>query len=401
MVSKKLTGPIIGKLADGAILWDLDCPGLGVRRQGATITYFAKYRINGRQRWLTFGRYPSLKLADARTAAAIARGEIAKGNDPAAAKEAEKRAKQAETTTTFEKIAERFLARMKKSRAWAPKTSKEVKRILDRYAIPEWKGRPIASIKRSEISTFIDGLEDNNGPVMADRALAWVRRLFTWWAAQDDDFRSPIVRGMGRTKSRARARTRVLTDNEIRRIWAATSETEPPVFGPFVRFMFLTAQRPTGCTGMTRAEIKGDLWEMSQERTGTKMDGHVVPLTNEASAILAGLPRYKALLFTTDGETPFSGFSKAKRHLDEVSKVTKWQLRDIRRTSKTLMQRAGVRPDISERVLGHVIKGVEGVYDRHSYLDEKRDALEKLAGLIALILKGPAENVIELPQRRA
>jgi hypothetical protein len=53
------------------------------------------------------------------------------------------------------------------------------------------------------------------------------------------------------------------------------------------------------------------------------------------------------------------------------------------------MARAGVRSDISERVLGHVIAGVEGTFDRHSYTDEKRDALEKLAVMIERILNPP------------
>jgi integrase len=92
----------------------------------------------------------------------------------------------------------------------------------------------------------------------------------------------------------------------------------------------------------------------------------------------------------------FSAFSWNKAALDravlatmqkqangtEVAPIPNWHLHDLRRTAKTLMARAGVRPDISERVLGHSIAGVEGVYDRHHYADEKRDALEKLAEMI-------------------
>ena len=70
----------------------------------------------------------------------------------------------------------------------------------------------------------------------------------------------------------------------------------------------------------------------------------------------------------------------------KVHPLPNWTLHDLRRTAKTLMVRAGVRPDISERVLGHVIAGVEGTYDRHSYADEKRDALEKLATIIERVL---------------
>ena len=85
----------------------------------------------------------------------------------------------------------------------------------------------------------------------------------------------------------------------------------------------------------------------------------------------------------------------------KVEPLPNWTLHDLRRTAKTLMVRAGVRPDISERVLGHVIAGVEGTYDRHSYADEKRDALEKLAEMVERISNPPPPNVTTLDERRA
>jgi integrase len=81
--------------------------------------------------------------------------------------------------------------------------------------------------------------------------------------------------------------------------------------------------------------------------------------------------------------------------------IPNWALHDLRRTAKTLMVRAGVRPDISERVLGHVIAGVEGTYDRHSYAEEKRDALEKLASMIERILNPHPSNIRRLVERPA
>jgi integrase len=71
---------------------------------------------------------------------------------------------------------------------------------------------------------------------------------------------------------------------------------------------------------------------------------------------------------------------------DELSGVTGWVIHDLRRTARSLMARAGIRPDVAERVLGHAIPGVEGVYDRHSYDLEKADALSRLAELIATIV---------------
>jgi integrase len=100
------------------------------------------------------------------------------------------------------------------------------------------------------------------------------------------------------------------------------------------------------------------------------------------------LPRRKGPIVRLQPDG-FSGYSSAKAALDsELAKadgrepMPRWVLHDLRRTAKTLMERAGVRPDISERVLAHVIKGVEGVYHRHGYLPEKLDALMKLDALV-------------------
>ena len=76
--------------------------------------------------------------------------------------------------------------------------------------------------------------------------------------------------------------------------------------------------------------------------------------------------------------------------------LARWTVHDLRRTARSLMARAGVRPDVAERVMGHVQQGVESIYDRHNYNDEKANALGKLAGLIALILDPPADNISEL-----
>jgi len=126
---------------------------------------------------------------------------------------------------------------------------------------------------------------------------------------------------------------------------------------------------------------------------------HVVPLTAQALAMVGARPKdakSRPYVFsTTGGKRAFSGYSKSKAALDrEIAKLRKregrdpmppWKMQqDVRRTAKTLMGRAGVRPDISERVLAHAIPGVEGVYDRYEYLDEKRDALKRLAALIDL-----------------
>jgi integrase len=81
------------------------------------------------------------------------------------------------------------------------------------------------------------------------------------------------------------------------------------------------------------------------------------------------------------------------------AKLGRWTFDDLRRTARSLMSRAGVRPDIAERVLGHAIPGVEGVYDRHSYDEEKAQALEALAMLLQRIVAPQGANVVPMHPR--
>ena len=200
-----------------------------------------------------------------------------------------------------------------------------------------------------------------------------------------------------RANSLERARTRTLSDEEIRSIWPALAEAG--IFGAVVKMLLLTAQRRTEVAKMSRSELGTDgIWAIPAERYKAKRP-NFVPLSKAALAIIEAQPKIPESDYVFVGrtkQTPFSGFGKGKAALDKaVAKANgrqplpNWTLHDLRRTAKTLMVRAGVRPDISERVLGHVIAGVEGTYDRYSYLDEKRDALEELAGMIEQILKPP------------
>jgi integrase len=105
--------------------------------------------------------------------------------------------------------------------------------------------------------------------------------------------------------------------------------------------------------------------------------------------VLAEIPRIKGceFVFTTDGRTPISGFSTFKLKFDIACGVKDWRLHDLRRTSRSLMSRAGINPDIAERCLGHAITGIRGTYDKHHYIPEMRRAFEALAAQIDTVLK--------------
>jgi len=163
-----------------------------------------------------------------------------------------------------------------------------------------------------------------------------------------------------------------------------------------VRLALLTAQRREKLAGLRWADVALDgTWQVPADERAKGAGGALV-LPPAALAIIQEQPRLGPFVFGR-GEAPFSGFSKAKRELDDKLPVMPpWVLHDLRRSARSLMSRAGVRPDVAERVLGHAISGVEGVYDRHSYREEKADALRRLAGLIESIVNPPADNVVAL-----
>jgi len=377
-------------------LWDTSPPGFGVRvRPSGAKTFVYSYRAGGgrsaRKSRHTIGRYGKITLEQARNQAQQLAGHVAAGRNPSADRAAQ-RLEKARDRQTFAVVADEFIERYARDRN---RTWREYARILDHNVKPRIGNRPIHELTRRDVVGLLDHVADNSGAVMADHVLAVVRKLCNWHAARDDEFRSPIVMGMARTRPRDVARDRILTDDEIRAIFGALDSASYP-FAPLIKLMFFTAQRRQEVAEARWDELHDGMWTIPAERYKTKRP-NVVPLPEAACAIIGMLPRLGPLVFTTSGTTPFSGFSKAKRHLDEVSGVSDWRLHDIRRTARTLMVRIGVRPDIAERVLGHAIPGVAGVYDRYDYIKEKGDALEALASEIELIVNGNrVTNVVRL-----
>ena len=260
---------------------------------------------------------------------------------------------------------------------------------LRRLVYPRLGDHPIAEIKRSEIVRLLDSIEDGSGPVMADRTLAAIREIMNWHASRSDEFRSPIVRGMARTKSKERARERTLTDDELRLVWKV-AEAEP--LGYFIQFILLTGTRRNEAAQARWSEITGAEWIIPGTRYKTGKD-HLVPLSAMALSLL---PKAGGeWVFSRDGIKPLHP-SHYKAAFDKVlPPMPRWTLHDLRRTARSLMSRAGISSDHAERCLGHVIGGVRGVYDRHEYLEEKRQAFEALAGLIERIVD-PQENVVSI-----
>ena len=408
----KITKRRVENLKPGQIVVDDEIKGFVARRLGSgAITYGFRYRDRGtsKQRWLGLGLHGSITADQARLIAKKRAGEVADARDPVAEREATRAAAAKSKVAdkyTVNAVIDVFVARYVKNL----RSAYETERAFKVYVRPRIGSKSIYDVRRRDIVEMLDEIEDKNGPVMADRVLAHIRKAFNWQAARDDQFSPPIVRGMARTKPADRARTRILADDEIRSLWATLTSTEvPEPFRNIIRVLLLTAQRRAEVGQMHADELDGDLWTIPAERYKTGIPNHV-PLTAEARRWLPAQSKGRSgfIFSTTGGKKAFNGYSKAKGQLDLViteqrkkaglKPIPRWTLHDLRRTARSLMSRAGVQSDVAERVLGHVIPGVRGVYDRHSYAVEKREALEKLAGLIALILNPAADNVVKLPR---
>ena len=383
--------------------WDTGMPGFGLMvTVNSHRSYVVQYRAAGRSRRMHLK--DGLTLRAARTEARVILGAVARGRDPLG----ERRKAERSESNTLNAIVEEYLTR-EGSRL---RSIGERRAALERHVLPKLGARQIGDISRTDIVRLLDHIADRSGAPMADHVLAYLRRVMTWHAARSDDFRSPIVRGMARTRPSQRRRQRVLSDDELRAVWRA-AEASRNAFGHLVQFLLLTATRRTEAAAMRRNEVVGNDWIIPQERYKTGLE-LVIPLSPLAQAVLAAVPKIgkTGLVFTTDGRRPIGGFSKFKRAFEakvlvELRKqnpeaeLLRWTLHDLRRTARSLLSRAGVPSDHAERCLGHVLPGIRGTYDRHEYLHEKRRAFEALGALIARIVTRPTSNVVAFSESRA
>jgi integrase len=215
-----------------------------------------RYRFGGKSRKHTLGPFPTLELGDARQAARDALQLVEKGKDPASLKRIAKR-EAAEGRDLVENVVADFLERHAK----AKRSEREIRRMLEKEVVPKWKGRRIQDIGRRDVIELLDGLVDRGIGRMTNMVFSVVRKLFRWCIERDIVTASPVV-GMRPPVPEA-SRDRVLTDDEIKRLWAAADGLGYP-FGPMFRLLLITGQRLGEVAGMAWQEVDLDkrLWSL-------------------------------------------------------------------------------------------------------------------------------------------
>jgi integrase len=382
----KLTNRVVAALAletsvSEHIVWDDDISGLGLRlRAGGSRNWVFQYKIGPKHRRMTLGALSAVPLVKARELAGDLYAKVRLGQDPAAVKAVSK----SRASETFEPIGRRFLAHKKKSLSASYYDDMERHLLVNAKAL---HGLSIAGIKRRDIAELLSTIRENHSDSTANHARASLSGFFTWTMKEGLTDANPVI---ATDRTEAVKRDRVLSDTELREIWAALNDDG---YGDIVRLLMLTGQRRDefGDVRWSEIDFNKSLIVLHPSRTKNKLE-HVVPMSDRVKAILKKRPRVKDrdLVFGL-GNGGFSGWSKSKERLDErileargkkAKPMPAWRIHDIRRTVATGMHEIGIQPHIVEAVLNHISghkAGVAGIYNRATYLPEKTDALNRWA----------------------
>jgi len=366
------------------------------------------------------GEYGAVTLESAREKARDWLQLIQKGTDPKVVEARRRAEEKRKAVNSFAAVCEEYLARCGSKLAKYEDTRKS----MEREFVKRWGARPVTDILPEEVADAIRAIVKRGAPYQAHNAFADIRRMFNW-AIGTNEFgiaSSPVERlRPADLIGKREARTRILSDDELRRVWAAADWKFESVkgrrvrsaldaadmgypYGPLIRLMILTGQREREVSDISWPEIDFDkqLWTIPAARMKGKR-AHEVPLAPGALALLNSLPRFKGdyVFSTTGGEKPVNGFGKAKERVDKLSAVEGWKFHDLRRSMRTHLSALPVQDMVRELVIAHAQPGLHQVYDQHSYRDEKRECLtlweQRLRGILE---PKPPADVADLEEVR-
>lgn len=416
-----------GEKRSRRLLMDGEVPGFGVR-----------VTENGKKSYVLVKRYPgfehpaarvlgacgALTLEEAREKARAWIQLIARGIDPADREREDKLAAARRRVNSFAAVLEDFT----KEKLAMERRGHDVDLALRREFLPAWAERPLADITVEDVLAVVRAVKQRGHRAAARNMFCHINRFFGWAIDQYAyGIKVNPCNGIkpARIIGERRSRDRVLSDDELFALWRAAARLPYPV-GPVYRMLILTGLRLNEVADAKWSEFdfRNGMWVIPASRMKGR-DSHarefVVPLTADLLALLETLPRFKGgdfVFSNRDGRLPVWLGNRVKKAVDvrvlrtlkalarrrgdlAVPVLMHWVNHDIRRTVRSGLSKLRIDRDVREMVLAHKLSGIAGVYDRHDYFAEKKNALERWAAHLREFAEPPAAetNVVLLPRR--
>jgi Arm DNA-binding domain/Phage integrase family len=373
---KKLTAVSIPSLPTGD--WpDSVVPDLILRVGAKRKTWTYRYRRGAKRQRQTLGYFPRMGIAEARDAARKAGERIDRGAVPAPS---DPHPRSADALTLgdlidrYEALRTREGGRIRS----LPEAMSSLRRNLASYL-----ALPAVEFSKADLREARDKTAER-GIIAANRLLAYLGPVMQW-AAEEDLIAANFVGAVRRSPEQER--TRKLTDAEIVAIWRACTELNGGEvarnYGRLVRFLLITAQRRDEAASLRHGHILNGTWRQTENKSDRP---HSIPLPALARD-LVGHGEARELVFAGRSGGKFSGYSKLKAALDEVSGVSSWVLHDLRRTAASRMQTLRVPNHVVELILNHALPGIGGVYLQAELEDQKAEALETWATALSRLVR--------------
>lgn len=374
-------------------------------------TFYFKYRFNKAIRRLTIGHFPDMPLAEARSKAHTAIGLLKAGKDPALSPEVVAKATQIPTpvdaTTSPDTIAISFSAALDQFQSLyctvnnRDSTASETMRVLRHSFLTAMPDHLLKQISKPDITGIIDAIVARGKKSAANHAHSNICTFFNWCESRGMVDVNPCYKL--KPPAKKRKRDKVLTDQQLSAVWHAANIEGYP-FGPIVQLLMLSLQRRGEVSGLLKPEIDDHaaIWAIPGDRTKNGVP-QFLPMTPRFRAILASCQRSNGpCIFPSrkDPQKSFTGWSKAKKKLDQTAGFKDWTLHDLRRTGASNMAKLKVPPHIIEKILNHVSEtfdGVAGIYNQYEYREEMRDALDIWAAHLKKIVKRHRPNLTPRP----
>jgi integrase len=386
--------------------WDSEMPGFGLRVRSGRASWVLQYQVHGRSHRIKLGEHPIMSADQARSSAKVEAGNVEAsgrhGEDhPIQAKQRiadERRQAEAPGNAPFaSKVQDYIAARTENGNGLRERSVIETTRYLTQYFKPLEK-LPLNKISRFDVATILNGIK---APAARNRARSTLSAFFAWAIGEGLCDVNPVV-GTNKAEEN-KERDRVLTEAEIAAVWLNAGDANG--YGTILKLLLLTGCRRDEIGGLRWSEI--DLNERKITLSGSRTKNgqeHVVPLSDLAMSILAGIPKREGRehVFGRTMGAGFSGWSSAKAEFDEIVKLDPWTVHDLRRTVRTEIDKLGTLPHVCEAVLNHLPEKLIRTYNRNTYEGEKRAALDKWAHhLKTIVAQASGANVTTLSRKQS